>query len=359
MPLADHALVVGINRYPKIRTLTGAQKDAEDFYNWVIDPVGGGVAKEHALLLCSPAAAAADPDDELPDKVLVEKFFTRIDNAANANNQAGEGLRAGRRLWLFFSGHGFAPSLDRSGVLMANATRDRVHNIAAMLWADRLYEGGWFDDIILFQDACRERISDAELTPPFIRTRTAPAGQQRRRFYAFSAKDRKLSKEIQINGSTRGVFTHILLQGLRGQARDPRTGAVTTAQLKAFLQANMRTLLPAEDLQDDEIAKMPEVYDPDPFDIVAAPAPAAAAPQAAQAPDFPVRITGAAGPTARIVDSGLQQVSSATPALDPWNVRLPRGFFKLVTDDNRSALFEVTGATGTDGQAKDTEVHVD
>jgi hypothetical protein len=358
MPLADRALVVGINRYPKISGLTGAQNDAEEFYNWVTDPAGGGVLKENALLLCSPPAAAPDPDDELPDKVLVEKFFTRVDNAANANNQTGDGLKAGSRLWLFFSGHGFAPSLDRSAVLMANATRERVHNIAGMLWADRLYEGGWFDDIILFQDACRERIGDAELTPPFIKKRTAPDGQQRRRFYAFSAKDRKLSKEFQIDGKPRGVFTFTLLKGLRGQARDPKTGAVTTAQLKAYLQNNMRTLLPPGDLEDDEIAKMPEVFDPDPFDIVVAPPAPVAAPPVAQAPDFPVRITGAAGPTARVVDAGLKVVVAANSAPDPWNVRLQRGFFKVLTDDGREKLFEVTGAVGPDGQAKDIEVHV-
>jgi hypothetical protein len=355
MPLLDYALVVGIDRYPRMRALTGAQRDAEDFYNWVIDPAGGGVAQKNALLLLSPVAAAANPDDELPDKAQVEKFFTRIDNDANANNLAGDGLRAGRRLWLFFSGHGFAPSLDRSGVLMANATQDRVHNIAAMLWANRLYEGGWFDEIILFQDACRERIGDAELGPPFIKQRKAQAGHERRRFYAFSAKDRKLSKEIPIDGITRGVFTYTLLQGLREKARDPKTGAVTTAQLKAYLQDNMKKLLPAADLENDEIAKMPEVYDPDPFDIVAAPPGDIAA---AQAPDFPVRITGAAGPTARVVDSGLNEIVAANPAPDPWNIRLQRGFFKVLTHDGREELFEVSGAVGPGGQPKDTEVHV-
>jgi hypothetical protein len=352
MPLADRALVVGINRYPKIGELTGAQNDAEDFYQWVTDPAGGGVAQKNALLLrSSDYDAAADPDEERPDKVLVEKFFTNLDNAANANNVEGQGLKAGNRLWLFFSGHGFAPSLDRSGVLMANATSDRVHNIAAMLWANRLYDGGWFDDVILFQDACRNRIGDAELTPPFIKQRQAPHGQQRRRFYAFSAKNRQLSKELPLDGKVRGVFTYTLLRGLRGQARDPSTGAVTTAQLKAYLQDNMCKLLPKEDLDDDEIAKMPEVYDPDPFEIVPAS-------PVSQVPDFPVRIIGAAGPTARIVDAALQEVATANPVPEPWSVRLRRGFFKVLTADGREKLFEVTGAVAGDGLAKDVDVNV-
>src|SRR6266536_4447665 len=252
MPLADRALVVGINRYPKIGELLGAQNDADDFYAWVTDPAGGGVAPANALLLRSVdfQPPPADPDDERPDKVLIEKFFTGIDNAANANNLAGQGLKAGNRLWLFFSGHGFAPSLDRSAVLMANATNDRPHSIAAMAWANRLFDGGWFNDVLLFQDACRNPIGDTDLTPPFLKSRQAPAAQQRRRFYAFSAKNRQLSKELTVAGRVNGVFTYTLLEGLRGQARDPQTGAVTTAQLKAYLQENMRKLLPQTDLDD-------------------------------------------------------------------------------------------------------------
>jgi hypothetical protein len=337
MPLADRALVVGINRYPKIGPLSGAQNDAEAFYEWVTDPAGGRVTKANALLLRSTDfAVAPDPDDERPDKVVIEKFFTGIDNAANANNLEGEGLKAGKRLWLFFSGHGFAPSLDRSGVLMANATLDRVHNVAAMLWANRLYDGGWFDEVLLFQDACRNRIGDAELTPPFIKIRQAPVAQKRKRFYAFSAKNRQLSKELPLNGAVHGVFTYTLLQGLRGQARDPQTGAVTTAHLKAYLQANMSKLLPPADIDDDEIAKMPEVYDPDPFDIVPAPTVSAV-------PDFPVRIAGAAGSNARVVDAAMKDVATANPAPDPWPVRLQRGFFKVVVADGREKLFEVSG----------------
>jgi uncharacterized caspase-like protein len=351
MPLADRALVVGINRYPKIGQLSGAQNDADAFYEWVTDPAGGSVAKANALRLRSADfAAPPDPDNEQPDKVLVEKFFTGIDNSANANNLEGLGLKAGNRLWLFFSGHGFAPSLDRSGVLMANATSDRVHNVAAMLWANRLYDGGWFDDVLLFQDACRSRIGDAELTPPFIKARQAPIAQVRRRFYAFSAKNRQLSKELPLDGAVHGVFTYTLLQGLRGQARDPQTGAVTTAQLKGYLQANMRKLLPQADLDDDEIAKMPEVYDPDPFDIVPAPAVPAV-------PDFPVRIIGAAGPGARVVDATLRDVVVANPAPDPWSVRLQRGFFKVICGDGRQTLFEVTGAT-MGGIAGEFDVHL-
>src|SRR5215207_9373162 len=170
MPLADRALVVGINGYPAIGPLSGAENDANDFYDWVTDPNGGNVSREHALkVLSSDFPAPGGVADARPAKEQIEKFFSDINNCSNANNVEGLGLKAGNRLWLFFSGHGFAPSLDRSGVLMANATFDEIHNIAAMLWANRLHEGGWYDDVLLFQDACRNRVADGDLTPPFLR----------------------------------------------------------------------------------------------------------------------------------------------------------------------------------------------
>src|ERR1043166_2518584 len=285
MPLADRALVVGINRYQGISDLAGPENDAQAFFDWVTSPTGGGLDPNQAKLIrSSDFPAAASVDDERPAKEQIERFFTEVDNAADANNRAGLGLKAGKRIWLFFSGHGFAPALDTSGVLMANATLGRIHNVSAMLWANRLYEGGWFDDVFLFQDAGRSRIPNGGLNPPFLDPqRPAPRNQQRRRFYAFSAKDRKLAKKLPFpDGQTRGIFTSTLLQGL-SEARDPRTGAVTTTYLKEYLQANMKRLLSSADLSNEDIAKMPEVFDPDPFDIIAPPA-------AAQVQDFPVRI---------------------------------------------------------------------
>jgi uncharacterized caspase-like protein len=340
MPLADRALVVGINRYQGISDLAGPENDAQAFFDWVTSPTGGGLDPNQAKLIrSSDFPAAASVDDERPAKEQIERFFTEVDNAADANNRAGLGLKAGKRIWLFFSGHGFAPALDTSGVLMANATLGRIHNVSAMLWANRLYEGGWFDDVFLFQDACRSRIPNGGLNPPFLDPqRQAPRNQQRRRFYAFSAKDRKLAKELPFpDGQTRGIFTSTLLQGL-SEARDPRTGAVTTTYLKEYLQANMKRLLSSADLSNEDIAKMPEVFDPDPFDIIAPPA-------AAQVQDFPVRIFAAAGRAARVINTAFAAVASANPAPDEWPLRLPPGLYNLVVDGAQDKVFQVTGPT--------------
>ena len=207
---------------------------------------------------------------------------------------------------------------------------------------------------MLFQDACRSRIPEADLTPPFLRKRQAPNGQARRRFYAFSAKDKRLSKELPFpppDGSVHGAFTLTLLQGLR-VARDAATGAVTTAQLKRYLQDNMQHLLPPADLQDDDIAKMPEVFDPDPFDIVPAP-------QAPVVAMFPVQIKPSRlGGAGKVLGGNLVNVVTENPAPADWKLQLPRGIYKVVIDGVGEKLFEVTGALMPDGNASEINVSV-
>lgn len=352
MALADYALVVGINRYPGLTSLEGAENDARDFYDWVISQDGGKVAKRNAtLLLSSDFAVPTGAEDAKPAVQHIEEFFTRVDNVADSNNKDGLGLKAGNRIWLFFSGHGFAPTLDDSAVLMANATLRRTHNVAARLWANRLYDGGWFDDVFLFQDACRSQMADVEVTPPFLRRRNAPLAQPRNRFYAFSAKNRQLSKELPLGGQTRGVFSATLMQALNGEARDPATGALTAAQLKAYLQDNMRKLLPAADLTDDEVAKMPEVENPDPFDIL----------QAAAVPvsSFPVAISiSQPGLAARIENSSFATVFAANPSPPVWQNDLPRGIYKVIVAGLGDRLFEVSGALEPDGTRRVVDVSI-
>jgi uncharacterized caspase-like protein len=342
MAATDYALVVGIDRYraPALGSLKGAEADAQEFYRWVTDPAGGDVPSANAACVVSSLyQPAPNVDDELPAKQQIEKFFTLVANRAQAN------LKTGRRLYMFFAGHGFAPTLDKSAVYMANATDTMPHNIAPFLWADRLYLGGWFDEVLLFQDACRDRLPDVDLTPPFFRPRTMRGEGNRGRFYAFAAKNQQLAQEKRDgNGQVHGVFSATLMEGLRGAARDPGTGAITTAQLKNYLQDNMRKRLSEAELAKDDIAKRPEVFDPDPFIIVPG------VPGARTVPCFPVRVSlPRTGLDARIEDGSFAKVAAENPAPQVWDLTLPRGLYRVVVPGFEAGLFQITGALQADG----------
>jgi hypothetical protein len=350
MPLPDYALVVGISRYPGIEDLSGPENDATEFFAWVTSKDGGGVDRANAKLIlssCFPPALATK--DERPALEQIHDFFTDMELLAEANNQKRLGSRSGRRLWMFFSGHGFAPSLDMSGVLMANATLRQVYNVGAARWADRLYAGGWFEEVLLFQDTCRSRITAADLDGLFLLLREPSATPQRRRFYAFSAKDQKISKEVPFpDGKVRGVFTATLMDGLRGAARDPVTGAISARTLKTYLQDNMRKWLSDADNNNPDIAKEPDVRDFDVFDIVppqvAAPAAPPGAPPAQSDEMYNVAITlPAAGLSVTLQDGAFQPIMTANPAQQIWSIKLGRGLYRVVVAGRPDTIFQVTG----------------
>jgi len=352
--LADFALVVGIDSYPGLRPLKGAEADARDFYDWVTDPAGGNVDAQNAKRIVTTdfAPLADSADGAKPVRDHIEDFFKMVNKAAARNAQAQQGIAAGRRIYLFFSGHGFSPSLDRSGVLMANATDDMPFNIGAQMWADRLYDGGWFEEVLLFQDACRQHFPSADVTPPFFQSRNPPQDPPRKRFYAFSAKSGLLAVERPLaNGHTRGVFTSTLLEGLRLGAVDAPSGDVTTNQLKVYLESNMQKKLTDVELEDADISKVPEVSHADPFVIVAG-RPGAPRTNAT----FPVELRSAA--PGKILNNDFEVVAENFTGPPPWTAKLQRGLYQYVLPGGGTTLFKVTGALDASQQPVVTIVSV-
>lgn len=354
MALADRALVVGIDRYPSLhKPLSGAELDATDFFDWVTTE--GGVALANAtLVVSSKYLPAPQPWKEQPAREAIADFFHEVEKASQDNNAAGLGLRAGKRLYLFFSGHGFAPALDKSGVLMANASANAPMNVAAKWWADRMYQGGWFDEVLLFQDACREPMKLADLEPPFLKERNMANMAKRRRFVALSAKNNLLSLEKPHNNQVRGVFSVTLMAGLRGGARDPTTGEITAGQLKLYLQDNMKNLLTPAELANTTIANEPDVFDPDRF-VILGPTPDWSP---ADADKFPVSVNLNGQTDARILGADLAEIAKDPNATDPWQLELARGFYRAVAGARMSDVFEVTGALRADGSKEPVNVVV-
>lgn len=259
----DRAVVVGVSHYPGgFPELQGPVRDAEDFRDWLIAPTGGGLAPGQVRLLTTPNPPPINVGAACPLDADVRKAFDELEDLALANNATNGPLRAGRRLYLFFSGHGFAPAAVvrrfETAVLMANATRTRLgYHIPARGYADWFHASGYFDEILLFMDCCREVFRTAPVAGPHF---ADPAGGRPvRGFYAFGTKWKGLARERHFDdvGQTRGVFTRALMAGLRGAARDA-AGNVTTTSLRDYLFTNMQTFLAPADLANRDIPKEPD-----------------------------------------------------------------------------------------------------
>jgi len=341
----DWAVVVGVRLYPDLGDLDGPENDARSFYAWLTDPAGGDVPKEQtALILSSDFAPAPVPNRAEPTTLRVQQAFEDLQDVADQSQQAGNGRRVGRRLYIYLSGHGCAPRLNDSALLTANATKLRPgYHIIGKLYADWFLRSNFFDQAVLFMDCCRESYPQAPPNiPPYIDVTGPDALDKTRTFYGFGTKWSRLSRErLMPDGLTHGIFTWAILAGLKGGACDPNTGQITAATLGNFLYNRMKAFLTPDELADPDVPKEPDLqYDQTPnnpiiFNTLAV-------------PKYPVTINlpaAIAGQQVQILSDKLQMVIAAAAKPPLWQLELKAGTYlaQAMAAGLQTPAFEVSG----------------
>lgn len=230
----DWALCVGIGSYEaadRLAELPGALNDAIAIHQWLIAPTGGGVEYGRAELILSPtpqAVGAAAPTAE-----RIEAFLRGLYRRAATNEGRGLGFRAGRRLWLFFAGHGLQfgeGETKDTGLLAADAhpPGDLTH-VAGAAWAEVFRVTDAFREVLLFMDCCRIDANRTALRRPAV---TAFRGDGGRMIGAFAAPPNRIAQEITIDGKPRGRFSHVLQTLLANPSTRPLSAAQFLDQLE-------------------------------------------------------------------------------------------------------------------------------
>jgi hypothetical protein len=243
----DYALVVGIDYYPGLGSLAGAQYDADQFAAWLADPDGGGLPVANIRRIRSGdfhPPAPASPFEAKPDDVSFEAQLLDLvlDHASHAPRQP-----AGRRLYLYFSGHGFSgTSTSEAALYAANAAFPQYRHIAATRYAEWLQAGALYQEIVLIMDCCR----DMSLISPILSLALAPvqnpagAAQVRRLgWYAVPAGAKARERQIDPGGPVRGVFTYLLLEALAKAPAD-NDGEVWADRVADHVQTRWPSLAP-------------------------------------------------------------------------------------------------------------------
>jgi hypothetical protein len=168
----DWAIIVGVQCYPELEDLGGPENDARAFKNWARSPRGGNVPSQNVELIVTSQFRPPFSSVDLarPTAERVHQAFEKLQNIANANAARGLSRRVGRRLYIYMAGHGFAPRDDQTALLMANATRVRIgpgYHILGQYNADWFFKAGYFDEIALFMDCCRELYTAPALDMPY------------------------------------------------------------------------------------------------------------------------------------------------------------------------------------------------
>lgn len=232
----DYALLVGIKSYPFLEQglqLEGPVKAAEQIGRTLMDacqvPPGN-------ITIIRGQSPFPGNDGDLPTPVK-----DQIDDAfAALFNRTRNGKR--RRLYIYFTGHGYAKHTDDVMLLMANATMsilDRV--VDSELYEEKLsHPYSFFPEQVFIYDCCRNHDADikggdepkwSKLTPP---DSGAPVTQ----FTIYATEFMKVAREATVAGTERlPLLTQALIDGLNGKAaveRGPGKYVITAESLALY-----------------------------------------------------------------------------------------------------------------------------
>lgn len=329
----DHAVVVGIGRYrgardPSgwIRDLHGPANDANAIAAWLRKPSGGGLPRGNVTVVTSSEAGR-------PEQQEVEAALSALSQLPPSTPDG----YAGRRLYLYVSGHGLANRADEAALITAEAEEYRTLNVLITSWLEWFYTATSFKEYVLWVDCCMQRQPLARLKACDLNERVGQ-GDKGKRFVAYAAPFGKAAIERKMpDGKVHGVFTYTLLQGLKNAG----AGEVTSEHLRQYLLSNMRSFMSEEDL-------IPAVADEPGFGVTDnltfhAPKRKRRLPVTLHFPDDAIgkKATVSANASKLAAETVLEQAD--------WTVKLPAGsYVAFVPELNRFTAFTISGG-GSDG----------
>jgi hypothetical protein len=227
-PHSHYALLVAINHYPGLSDLAGPENDAAALAAWLTGT--GGLEPAHVKIIrSSDYAKVKDPYDANPTD-------THIKRALNTwlKDPDGNWLdRVGERLYLFFAGHGFtAGSLTDPALFTAQAQLDDRTHIAALRYAMKIVNAGFFDEIVLVMDCCQDVLKSSSVIEPSWSPPDRSATSRVKVMTAFGApRGRKAFEDAPPEGMeptapVRGYFSKVFLEALENAPAD-QEGRVT------------------------------------------------------------------------------------------------------------------------------------
>jgi hypothetical protein len=224
--------------------------DARDFAKWVSSPKGGGVPKENLACCLSPARGAMPIHAARPIKSsidqqlwgLVRKAREEVENLPADERVAA---RASSRLYVYVAGHGVMPGGGYAALLDAQAAPDRRTNLELSHYSDWFERAGVFGEVCLFADCCRNYELLARPGGPDFDEPGELGGQVFPLIgYATTvgdyAREETPSERPELPpDELRGYFSRALIDGLRGNATNEKTGYVDAETLTTYVKTQL------------------------------------------------------------------------------------------------------------------------
>jgi len=230
-----HAVIIGINKYqdPNIPNLTYARADAEGLYRILIDPELGRIPRDNVILLLDEEATASNIRSAIGDEIP---------------------RRAGEQdlVYIYYAGHG-SPVINPKSrshdgmekyLVPADAQLDKLRGTGIpMDDIQRFF--GWIESkqVMFFIDSCysgeaggrtfkQYQSRHLKLSDEFLEDLASEG-----RLVVTACDVNEVSLETPDIGH--GLFTHYLLEGLKGHADKDQDGLITINELYDYVYENV------------------------------------------------------------------------------------------------------------------------
>jgi uncharacterized caspase-like protein len=320
----DHyAIVIGIDGYSQLPRLRAAGKDATRFTEWLTSRNGGGVPPQNVQVVLSPPG----PVDS-SNTFIARPIADDIDRAMadiGIQRALSERSRIGKRLYFYFSGHGVGPAFDQVGMLMANASMDRLKsNIGLHEYREFFRNTAMFDEVVFILDCCRDsRVGIKTSEPGFDGTGGWAAPDAVQDFVVFGGMYGEKAFQVwssDIN-ERRGLLTQAVLEALQKPDAADALGRFTASTLRDYVHERVPQLASEATMKQTPAFDLTQIRREIVFGTI----------PADQLPRLRIRIVAPPGLTGELVlmDRGIREMerrpaTSVTEDQPSWIVELVR-----------------------------------
>lgn len=245
----DHALLVGICRYKdqkRLSPLDGPLNDVERVRKWLIkdqDVLEKNIRElktPDGLLSDLPAEGWPPETDWSPNGVGFQRTYQGIVYGPDGKVIPREG-----RLYLYFSGHGFALAQDdddaQAALFGADTIGDIHSNLPGSVYAAAAKRARAFKEVVLIMDCCRDLVDNRTYSDPGVSTiERSNSDKTVKMFELYAAPREGKSQERQLadsEGKIVGVMTDAMLRALKLAPAD-LTGQVASGVMARVMQYN-------------------------------------------------------------------------------------------------------------------------
>ena len=246
----DCALVVAIGNYKELTPLRGPGPDAIRFCTWLREK--GGLKIEN-IKLVDGTEPGRPVNSDIRDALI--KLGVRMNT------------RRGRRLYFYYAGHGLGPKFNEVAIVPADAAQGMLEDACFGLnhCIDFFVKTGFFDELVVFMDCCREREEVPTIGLPFKFERPFKNARPHVNHFvlmavgdgakSFEVRDLSLDQERRF----RGIMTAALIEGLNGApgAIDANNN-VTSASLSRYVATRVEEEAKAQKPPLDQVIDTPK-----------------------------------------------------------------------------------------------------